>query len=380
MSDADSDRGSGSKPTNTFRSTRRRTLALLSSFGGLGLGGFSVASNRSVEVSHGPTVDPDTEFSVAIFPDTQHYAKQDNGIFELMGQWVADSRDEFNVRMVLHEGDLVQSYGSDNRSEWDIAQDAVGRIDGEDVPTLLALGNHDADDVRDPRTFRSRFPASRYEEIERSDETILDWGTFEGSAENAYLLQEIHGERFLYITLEFGPRDGALNWGGRVMEDHAEATAVLLTHTYLSHAGTRTSSSDDHAPSAYEGGVLPVGSDYTNGAEMWRTGLRFHGNLAIVHSGHHVGESRFARRADYTTTGGCVARRTDPTGIGDPVEQMFMNYQTIDNGGDGWLRLLTINTETYAAEMNTYSPYLEEWSDDARESFEFALPDRSEEG
>lgn len=123
----------------------------------------------------GLTIDSDTEFSVAIFPDTQHYAEQNNGIFEQMCEWVAENRDEFNIQTVLHEGDLVHNYGSNNEDEWDIARDAIGEIDDENVPTVLALGNHDADDLRDPRTFRSRFPASRYEEIERTNETVLDW-------------------------------------------------------------------------------------------------------------------------------------------------------------------------------------------------------------
>lgn len=313
----------------------------------------------------GLTIDSDTEFSVAIFPDTQHYAEQNNGIFEQMCEWVAENRDEFNIQTVLHEGDLVHNYGSNNEDEWDIARDAIGEIDDENVPTVLALGNHDADDLRDPRTFRSRFPASRYEEIERTNETVLDWGTFEGGSENAYLLQEINGERFLFVTLEFGPRDGTLEWSGQVMQDRSEATAILLTHTYLFHDGTRTDAGDDHAPSAYEGGSLPTGSDYNDGEEMWRTELRFRENLTTVHSGHHIG-------------GPFVARRTDRTRAGTRVEQMFMNYQIIDNGGDGWFRLMTIDTETYDATVNTYSPYLDSWSDDESESFEFSLRERSE--
>lgn len=359
MPENNSDGGSGTSLTNRISSTRRRTLALLG-----GLGGFGLVSNRPAVARDEPTVD-ETEFSVAIFPDTQYYAEQDNGIFERMGGWVADNRDEFNIETVLHEGDLVQSYGSNNEDEWEVARDAIGRIEEGDVPTLLALGNHDADDVRDPRTFRSHFPASRYEGIERTTETVLDAGTFEGSSENAYLLQEIHGERFLFVALEFGPRDVALEWAGRLMEDHAEATAILLTHTYLFHDGTRTDADDDHAPGAYEGGLLPEGSDYNNGEEMWRNELRFHENLAIVHSGHHVGGSH-------------ASRRTDRARTGSRVDQLFMNYQTIDNGGDGWLRLLTIDTETYDAEVNTYSPYLDEWSDDERESFEFDLRTRGE--
>lgn len=365
MSDHDSDGRAERNRTNKLSSTRRRTLAFLGSLGGLSLTSSQRTAARGDGDTAGPAVDPDTEFSVAIFPDTQYYAEQDNGIFEGMGQWVADNEAEFNIEMFLHEGDIVQNYGSDNDDEWDIAQDAIGRIDDADIPTVLSLGNHDADNIRDPQTFRSRFPASRYEETGRTNETVLDWGTFESAPENAYLLQEIEGERFLFLTLEFGPRDAVLEWSGRIMQDYSEATTILVTHTYLFHDGTRTDSNDAHAPSNYEGGLLPSGSDYNNGEQMWRSELHFHENLAAVHSGHHIG-------------GPFVARRKDRAKTGSRVHQMFMNYQTIDNGGNGWFRLLTINTETYDAEINTYSPYLDEWSDDSGESFEFNLLEQSE--
>ncbi|WP_306061171.1 metallophosphoesterase [Natronococcus wangiae] len=359
MFDTDSDVKEGLNPTNTLHSTRRQSLAFLGGLSGLSLTSSQRTVAQSDSGSNEPKIDPDTEFTVAIFPDTQYYAEQDNGIFEQMGQWIADNKDEYNIEMFLHEGDIVQNYGSNNEDEWEVAQDAIKRIDAEHIPTVLALGNHDADNIRDPQTFRSRFPASRYEEIEGINETVVDWGTFEGYSENAYLIQEINGEKFLFITLEFGPRDAALEWSGQIMQTHSEATAILVTHTYLYHDGTRTDSNDDHAPSAYEGTLLPPESNYNNGEQMWQTELRYHANLAAVHSGHHIG--------------GPLVAQSEAHEKGNRTNQMFMNYQTIDNGGDGWLRLFTINTETYNVEVNTYSPYLDQWSDDTKESFEFNL-------
>ncbi|WP_266080672.1 metallophosphoesterase [Haladaptatus caseinilyticus] len=359
MSEAHTESAAESNQRNAPSATRRQTLAFVGGLGGLGFtASHRTAAQRASESSE-PTVDSSTEFSVAIFPDTQYYAQQDNGIFEQMGQWVADNKEQYNIQMFLHEGDIVQSYGSDNDAEWDVAQDAIGRMDDANIPTVLSLGNHDADNIRDPQTFRSRFPATRYKETKESNETILDWGTFEGYAENAYFLQEIHGEQFLFLTLEFGPRDAVLKWAGQLLETYAEATAFLVTHTYTYHDGTRTDANDNFAPNWYEGGGLPEGSNYNNGEQMWQSELRYHENLANVHSGHHI-------------TGSYVARRTAHA-EGNRTTQMFMDYQTIDNGGDGWFRLLTVNTQTYNAEITTYSPYLDKWSDDKEESFKFNL-------
>lgn len=383
MSDSHSDGKGELNLTNAQSSTRRQTLALLGSLGGLGLASSQTAAahDENTDESNsgdedrddtnndgsGPNVDPDTEFSIAIFPDTQYYTEQDNGIFEQMAQWVADHKEEYNIEMFLHEGDIVQNYGSDNDNEWDIAQDAIRRIDDENIPTVLSLGNHDADEIRDPQTFRSRFPESRYKEIAQSNETIIGWGTFEGGSENAYLLQELHGRKFLFMTLEFGPRSAALEWGREVTLDHPEATTFLVTHLYLDNdgqwAGDGAVSSYIDMPEFAEENYMIAGSEYNNGRQMWEGELRFWENLANVHSGHFVGE----------VTGDFVDRRTDFPDPGNRVSQMYMNYQTIDNGGDGWFRLLTLNTETNETRVNTYSPYLENWSEFDGESFEFNL-------
>lgn len=92
---------------------------------------------------------------------------------------------------------------------------------------------------------------------------------------------------------------------------------------------------------------------------MWQNELADHPNLTNIHSGHHI-------------TGPYVARST-ARAEGNRTSQTFMNYQIIDNGGDGWLRLFTINTESYKAEINTYSPYLDQWSEDRGEFFSFDM-------
>lgn len=376
MSDKDSVNNAKANCIKARSPSRRQTLAFLGSLSGLGLISSqpTVADEDENECTKNNrlNVDSNTEFSIAVFPDTQLYTEQDNQIFEQMSQWVANNKEEYNIKMFLHEGDLVQNYGSGNEDEWDIAEDSISRIDDADIPTVLSLGNHDADNMRDPQVFRDRFPKSRYEEIAQTNETILNWGTFEGYSENAYLLQEIHGDQFLFITLEFGPRNAAVKWAGEVLQDHPQATGILVTHTYMYHDGTRTNATDEHAPSRYvdgsnsaESGYIPRGNEYSNGDQMWRAELRYRENLAIVQSGHHI-------------NGPFVAQRTDLSDTGMQVKQLFMDYQTIDNGGDGWFRLLTINTESNEVEVNTYSPYLDSWSKSSEESFTFSLMDDAE--
>jgi len=294
-----------------------------------------------------PTINSN-DVTVAVLPDTQHYSRLDNGIFGAMTQWIVDNADTYNIEGVIHVGDLVHNPGT--TAEWDVAEAAMDKLDTAGIPTLVGLGNHDASDIRNPTTFRNRFPASRYDALESN--------TYEEYPENAWFRTEYNGEPFLFLTLEFGPRQEVLDWADSVLSTHNDATALLTTHTYLWVDGTHVTKNDDYSPSNYS-----LGGDSNNGREMWRKLLTNHDNIGAVFSGHHIsGPPRVNHRISYTTNGAGVS-------------QQYINYQDLSNGGDGWFRLLTINTETKEAEATTYSPHLGQWGSNAGQQFNVRLRD-----
>lgn len=299
-----------------------------------------------------PDIDTSTEFSVAIIPDTQFYCENNNGIFEQMCQWVADNQGTYNIQTVLHEGDVVQNPGT--TAEWDIAEDAMGRIDALDIPNLISYGNHDADDLRNPVELRDSFPASRYDNVASANSTVVDYGMYNGNPENVYFRQELLGEDYLFIATELTPRDEILTWIDSVLESHSDAIGIMTTHAYLFHDGTWHDSGDPYHPSGWSI------SDYNDGENMWHNLVRDQSNLHYITGGHMI-------------DGPYVARRFDETDPGANAHQTFMNYQDISNGGDGWLRLLIVDTETQDARVRTYSPYLDSWSSDSGENFNINL-------
>lgn len=299
-------------------------------------------------------VNSNSEFTIAIFPDTQYYTSNENGIFEQMSQWVADNASEYNIQVLLHEGDVVQT-GDDSPAEWEIATESIESVSAAGVPSVIALGNHDANDVRNPTTFRDSFPATRYEEMVDDYETVTCAGTYDGHAENAYLVMDILGETFLFFTMEFGPRDAVVRWADELLSTHGDATAFLTTHSFTDCDGSLVHAGSDHAPGSYG-----IDTTTNNGKALYHELVRRHDNLVNVHSGHHIG-------------GAYAATRYTVNDSGNDVTQMYQNYQDISNGGDGWFRLLTVDTETGDARVNTFSPYLGEWSTDPGETFEFEL-------
>jgi hypothetical protein len=51
------------------------------------------------------------------------------------------------------------------------------------------------------------------------------------------------------------------------------------------------------------------------------------------------------------------------------VNQIFSNYQTLPNGGNGWLRIMTFHPSTDTIDVKTYSPYLNKYFTDSSNQF-----------
>jgi len=304
-----------------------------------------------------PTIDTATEFSVAIIPDTQHYSRLDNGIFEAMTQWIADNESTYNIQTVLHEGDLVHNYHQD-LTEWDIAETAIDTLDSATIPALLATGNHDGEqgNLRNLSEFRSRFPVSRYDTVATNDSTVVDYGVYNSNPENVYFVQEIHGQSYIFFATEVTPRDEVVSWIDSTLDSYPDAVGFLNTHAYLFHDGTRHEEGDNYHPSDSGWGI----SDWNDGQLLWQNLIKNRSNVNYVTGGHMI-------------NGPYVARRFDESDPGANVNQTFMNYQDIDNGGDGWLRLVIVDTETQDARIRTYSPHLGSWSSDSGEKFDINL-------
>ncbi|MCQ2478949.1 MAG: metallophosphoesterase, partial [Clostridia bacterium] len=89
--------------------------------------------------------DADGKFSLAIFPDTQQevisYAAK-NGNFLKRCEWLAENAKSFDVRFLVHTGDVV-NWGDADESQLVLASDGMAVIDEANIPVIYSLGNHD---------------------------------------------------------------------------------------------------------------------------------------------------------------------------------------------------------------------------------------------
>lgn len=278
---------------------------------------------------------PGESFTIAVLPDTQYYAQDHHVILPRQLQWIAENAHDRNILLTLHLGDLTD----DNTPvQWNRVTEAFGLL--EDImPYMIAQGNHDMTaNGGGQAADRVSTRINQYFPVES-----MPWvrGTYpEGRIENSYATFEFQGERFLIVSLEFGPRDEALEWANDVVSAHPDHTTIMITHSNINSAGNRTESA--------AGYPIAQNPDTTvNGANaVWNKFTRNHQNLLLTLSGHIHSNA--------------IPRRVSAGRYGNLIYEMLMDYQSDPNGGNGFLVTMEFHPDN-TIEIRAYSPYLGEY-------------------
>ena len=285
-------------------------------------------------------------FTIAVLPDTQYYcdcrlklsAKWGNGdlrrYFFAQTEWVRDNQERLNIAFLVHEGDIVQA---DAPEEWAIAKEAMSILDGK-VRYCMCLGNHDmgyqkADNkygfniaVNRTTLFNQYFPREKFAKRQEFG------GTFHPDRhDNSWYHFEEAGLKFLIVALEYLPRDEVLDWANRIVAEHPDHRAIVLTHAYLKKNKTRTT------------GRRKLKGN--NGEQMWQKFVSKHKNVFMVLCGHFSGEAVLTSTGDH----------------GNPVHQILSDYQEMNNGGESWLRYMVFKPESNKISIHTYNPALDKF-------------------
>lgn len=281
-------------------------------------------------------------FKMALLPDTQTYACDYPEIFHAQTRWLAEHRKE--IAFVLHLGDITNN---NSEKQWEVAAAAMNRLDGK-VPYVLTVGNHDLGEkgrtgTRDSRLFNRYFPYEKYS---------LDkhfGGAFEpGKMENVWYTFRAGRTDWLVLSLEFGPRDKVLEWAGEVIRSHPDKNVIIDTHAYLYSDDTRMQKGHRWLPQHYGAGKNATGGEAANnGEQMWQKLIAKYPNIVFVFSGHVLNDG----------TGLLVSEGAG----GNRVCQILSNYQRgvngSKNGGDGFLRIVSVDTAAGTVSVQSYSPY-----------------------
>lgn len=286
-------------------------------------------------------------FRVVLVPDTQCYALHYPDIFQAQGDWIARHLEDLDVRAVAHLGDITEH---NDAAQWRVAQGALAPLFGR-VPLALAPGNHDLG-VGGSAADRS----SMLEAFFPLDEMAAAPGfveSYDGAPGNTAWL--FSGERhdYVWIGVEFAPRDDVVRWARDVLAAHPTRIGIVSTHAYLDAEGRRYDHQDasEQPFCPYEYGVASV--DANDGEELFAGAIAPSPNARLVFSGHVP--NGFAHSVDVNDAGA-------------EVHQVMADYQTgtvcPETGGDGNGFLLAVELEEDAegvdVRVRSYSPWLDE--------------------
>ena len=267
-------------------------------------------------------------YTVAVLPDTQFYCHTPewNDTFYAQTQWAADNIAAESIVFASHEGDLVEL--GFNEAEWLVADMAMGTLDASGLPYAAVQGNHDFGGPGDGY-YVQYFGPGRYAGRPwyggASADGVSHWQAFTGG----------DGRAFLHLALEFLPLADTRAWAQGVIDAHPGVPTVITTHAYLDADG----SYDGIGQVVFDELVYP------------------NSQVFMVLCGHHSGE----------------ARHTATNAAGREVFELLADYQSRDNGGDGWMRLVTFEPDEGQVEVYTYSPTLDEYESDADSRFTLSV-------
>lgn len=341
-----------------------------------------------------PALEQKESWSLIMMPDVQNYVKwgRNQPILDLMMAWIEENVDSLNIKMVVCTGDLVEqndiiNNGHDGdqsaQRQWEVVTNSFSRLDGK-VPYIAATGNHDYSvDKKGNRT--SRF--SEFFKIDKNSlnrQAIVQNSTNEAgepTLENsAYEVKSLNGKDYLFMTIEFAPRDTVLTWAKKIadMEQYRNHCIVLLTHAYLNNKDKLTSGDVKwftYEPYSINNIIqkstaikLPYSN---NGQQIWEKLIQPASNIEMVLCGHVSGEGY----------------RNDKNAANKSVHQILFDAQSMGgghrngNGGDGWLRILEFFPDNKTVKVKTFSPFFGAspttqqfaWKKDARNEFTLEL-------
>ncbi len=282
------------------------------------------------------------DFTVVVLPDTQFYSQTYPQIFDSQTQWVANNAAAQNIQLAIGVGDIVNVGTS--ATQWGNASHSAGILDQAHVPYAFAIGNHDYDTLpptsRTATTFNQYFGPSRYA-------SAAYYGASNyppGSNENFYETFTWGGKSYLILVLEFVPRNSALAWAKSVLDANTDKEVIVVTHSYLYSDDTTVDECDT---------ADMVGDN--NGAMQWSKLISQYPNISVVLSGHITNQFN--------------ARRSDVGVGGNFVHQIFANWQTSTNGGNGYLRIMQFSPSNNTINVQTYSPYTGLYLTDSGDQF-----------
>ena len=267
-----------------------------------------------------PSVATDSNFSIIWITDTQYLSESYPLYFNSLCRWIVNNAATYNVKMVIHTGDIVNDEGS--QLQWANANNSMSILLDAGIPYCWNAGNHDFNAtcwIGDQFTaFNGTFMSNKPYWV----------GSQDNSMDTAVHF-DVSGWDFLIVNLAYQANDSDLAWANSVLDAHPDSHAIVATHAYLNRTG---------------------------GYESWANHFRevvlaTHTNVFLALNGHY-----------YPTDG-------VRTAVGGRNELMFNRQDQDDEMGAASLRILTFDTANDTLSVRTFVIYANTFLTDSNNQF-----------
>jgi hypothetical protein len=249
-------------------------------------------------------------FSLIWITDTQYLSQNHPTYFTSLCQWIANHASTYNVKMVVHTGDLVDT--ESNQTQWSNANTAMSVLLNAGIPYTWDAGNHDYN--------ATCWIGNQYAAFDPSVMAQKSyWVGDASSGKSTAVHLEVDGEDFLVVNLAFQADDAALSWANNLLDSYPQSHAIVATHFYLNRTG------------GYE--------DWAS--NFRRSVLATHSNVFLTLSAH-VYSSTF---------------KGIRTQVGDRYELVFNRQDKDSEMGAASLRILTFNLAAGTIDVKTFYIY-----------------------
>lgn len=270
------------------------------------------------------------DFTFAVESDTQYYNEDypgnpDQSVdgkyqYQLdIHNWVLKNRQRMNIQYMFHDGDIIDD--EPNEKEWQQADEAYKLLDQAGFAYGVLAGNHDVGHLSgDYSNYGKYFGEDRY--------NSNPW--YGGSYQNNrchYDLITVDGIDFLMMYTGWGVNQDEIDWMNQVLAQYPERKAILNFHEYLLASGG-------------------MGEDPQ---KVYDQVVSQNENVCMVLSGHY--HNAFTRVDTFTNADGSTRK----------VYNMLFDYQSLPEGGMGYMRLMHFDTTNGKIIVRTYSPSLDDY-------------------
>lgn len=262
----------------------------------------------------GTAVPENYDFAIAWYTDTQYYAERYNQHYQDMVSWIIDKKDDLNIKYVFHTGDIADEFNEEY--QFAFARSQQKRLEDAGIPTGVLGGNHDVAHGNMVYDLYWKYFGEEY---------YKDKSYYGGSYKNNlghYDVVEVDGEEILFISISWDIYTYEIAWINSVLDAHPGTRAIITTHGGINATATES----------YTSRIL------LNGV------CKNHPQVMAILNGHYHGSSVN------------FVELTSDSGEKHTVYQICTDYQSADEGGSGYIKMLYFDLANDKIYLNSYSP------------------------